>query len=55
MYSLTNGHDFPVDGDDTDGIEQLLDLVHILVLALNQNVVWLADGQNRGNAVFEAS
>lgn len=27
----------------TDGIEQLLDLVHILILALNQNAGWLSE------------
>ena len=31
----------------TDGVEQLLDLVHILILALNQNAAWLSDALPR--------
>ena len=31
-----------------DGIDQLLDLMHILVLALNKNSLWLSDVGSQG-------
>ena len=47
-----NGNNFPAEGDDTNGIEQLLDLVHILVLALNQNAIWAENLPSRGETSF---
>jgi hypothetical protein len=44
----TDDGNFPAEGDDTDGIEQLLDLVHILILALHKNATWLSDIANTG-------
>jgi hypothetical protein len=39
-----NGSSLPIEGDEiTDGIEQLLDLVRILVLAVNQNSAWISN------------
>jgi hypothetical protein len=37
----------------TDGIEQLLDLVRILVLAVNQNSAWISNLASRSIALFD--
>lgn len=32
----------------TDGVDQLLDLMHILILAVNQNTLWLSERVSQG-------
>jgi hypothetical protein len=49
--SPVNGDNLPVE-NDMDGIEQLLDLVHIMILALLQNAVWESDHPRHGEGPF---
>ena len=47
---LINGNTAAADGGNiTDGIEQLLDLVHILILALN-HAAWPSQTTSQGSA-----
>jgi hypothetical protein len=52
-YRLVNGEaESPDGGDNTDGIEQLLDLVHIIILALVKHAPWLPGALNQGSFVY---
>jgi len=36
----------------TDGVDQLLDLMHILILAVNQNTLWLSETASQGTSYY---
>jgi len=49
IFRLANGEQsLSHEDDDMDGIEQLLDLVHIIILALTKHALWLPETLSRG-------